>query len=96
MPVKTTERFKIPSHKTVEKLIVSNFNYTSLIRTINFIFQIIPQNNRRLRAIELSVPNVIATFQVKHRNPDGIIVDSRVYNIDLNSGKFINEASRGW
>ena len=48
--------------------------------------QIVPQNDRRLRAIELSVPTVIATFQVKHRNSDGIIVDSRVYNIDLNSG----------
>ena len=51
--------------------------------------QIVPQNDRRLRAIELSVPTVIATFQVKHRNSDGIIVDSRVYNIDLNSGTYL-------
>ena len=51
--------------------------------------QIVPQNDRRLRAIELSVPTVIATFQVKHRNSDGIIVDSRVYNIDLNSGMYL-------
>lgn len=49
-------------------------------------FQIIPKDKRRLRAIELSVPNVVATFQVKHRNSDGIITDARVYNIDLNSG----------
>ena len=53
-------------------------------------FQIVPQNDRRLRAIELSVPTVIATFQVKHRNSDGIIVDSRVYNIDLNSGTYLS------
>ena len=51
-------------------------------------FQIVPQDDRRLRALELSVPSVIATFQVKHRNSDGIIIDSRVYNIDLNSGTY--------
>ena len=49
--------------------------------------QVKPHDSRRLRAIELSVPNVIATFQVKHRNADGVITDARVYNIDLNAGK---------
>jgi hypothetical protein len=58
--------------------------------SINYFFQIIPQDGRRLRAIELSVPNVVATFKVIHRNTDGIAVDARVYNIDLNSGKLSN------
>ena len=52
--------------------------------------QVKPHDSRRLRAIELSVPNVIATFQVKHRNSDGVITDARVYNIDLNAGKVIS------
>ena len=43
----------------------------------------------RIRAVELSVPNVIATFQVIHRDSHLNVVDSRVYNIDLNSGKKI-------
>ena len=51
--------------------------------------QVKPHDSRRLRAIELSVPNVIATFQVKHRNADGVITDARVYNIDLNAGKVL-------
>ena len=63
-------------------------NITNQINKSIFL-QIVPQNDRRLRAIELSVPTVIATFQVKHRNSDGIIVDSRVYNIDLNSGTYV-------
>ena len=48
--------------------------------------QVKPHDSRRLRAIELSVPNVIATFQVKHRNSEGMITNARVYNIDLNAG----------
>lgn len=52
------------------------------------IFQILPEDHRRLRAIELSVPSTVATFQVKHRNSDGIVTDARVYNIDLNSGMY--------
>lgn len=50
------------------------------------LLQIVPKENRRLRAIELSVPSVVATFQVKHRNSDGIVTDAKVYNIDLNAG----------
>ena len=49
--------------------------------------QVKPHDGRRLRAVELSVPNVVATFQVKHRNAEGVITDARVYNIDLNAGK---------
>eukprot|EP00093_Oithona_nana_P014457 14457.XXX_467503_458791_1 [CDS] Oithona nana genome sequencing. len=52
--------------------------------------QVKPHDSRRLRAIELSVPNVIATFQVKHRNSDGVITDARVYNIDLNAGTSVD------
>ena len=56
------------------------------------VLQIIPQDvassrhSDRLRAIELSVPNVIATFVVVHRDSNFDVIDSRTYNIDLNSG----------
>ncbi len=51
------------------------------------LFQIVPLDSRRLRAIQLSAPSVIATFRVVHRSTDGAVVDSRIYNIDLNSGQ---------
>ena len=41
----------------------------------------------RYRAVQLSVPNVVAQFQVTHRDADYRVTDSRVYNIDLNSGE---------
>ena len=58
----------------------------SLLLFYELSFQILPEDQRRLRAIELSVPSTVATFQVKHRNSYGIVTDARVYNIDLNSG----------
>ena len=60
----------------------------SLLLFYELSFQILPEDQRRLRAIELSVPSTVATFQVKHRNSYGIVTDARVYNIDLNSGGF--------
>jgi hypothetical protein len=59
----------------------------SLLLFYELSFQILPEDQRRLRAIELSVPSTVATFQVKHRNSYGIVTDARVYNIDLNSGR---------
>ena len=41
----------------------------------------------KFRAIQLSVPTAIAHFRVVHRNADGNVVDTRDYNIDLNSGR---------
>ena len=41
----------------------------------------------KFRAIQLSVPTAIAHFRVVHRNADGNLVDTRDYNIDLNSGR---------
>jgi hypothetical protein len=56
-----------------------------------FCFQVIPQDGAggadRLRAIELSVPNVVATFRVVHRDRHLNVIDTRTYNIDLNSGE---------
>ena len=39
------------------------------------------------RAIELSVPNVIAHLRVVHRDENNKVLDSREYNFDLNSGE---------
>ena len=41
----------------------------------------------KFRAIQLSVPTAIAHFRVVHRNADGNLIDTRDYNIDLNSGR---------
>ena len=38
------------------------------------------------RAIELSVPSVIAHLRVVHRDENNKVLDSREYNFDLNSG----------
>ena len=43
----------------------------------------------RYRAIQLSVPTAIAHFRVVHRDADDNLIDSRDYNIDLNSGKLL-------
>ena len=66
---------------------------TNVERLNTFELQILPQDvagkfrqSDKFRAIELSVPNVIATFQVIHRDNAFNVLDSRVYNIDLNSG----------
>ena len=49
--------------------------------------QVKPHDSRRLRAIELLVPNVVSNFQVKHCNADEYINNALVYNIDCNDGK---------
>ena len=45
-----------------------------------------PSRNK-YRAIQLSVPTVIAHLKVEHRDPEDNVLDSREYNIDLNSGQ---------
>ena len=45
------------------------------------------QRANHFRAIQLSVPNVVAHFRVVHRDENNIVVDTRDYNIDLNSGE---------
>ena len=39
------------------------------------------------RAVELSVPSVIAHLRVVHRDENNKVLDSRDYNFDLNSGQ---------
>ena len=41
----------------------------------------------KYRAIQLSVPTAIAHFRVVHRDADENLIDTRDYNIDLNSGR---------
>ena len=58
--------------------------------------QVKPHDSRRLRAIELLVPNVVSNFQVKHCNADEYINNARVYNIYLNAGKVFVCFSMGY
>ena len=44
------------------------------------------QTDNIFRAVQLSVPSVIAHLRVVHRGPDNNVLDSREYNFDLNSG----------
>ena len=45
------------------------------------------QTDNIFRAVQLSVPSVIAHLRVVHRGPDNNVLDSREYNFDLNSGR---------
>ena len=42
------------------------------------------------RAVHLSVPNVIAQFKTVYRDSEGMMIDSRTYNVDLNTGTTID------
>ena len=42
------------------------------------------------RAVHLSVPNVIAQFKTVYRDAEGVMIDSRTYNVDLNTGTTID------
>ena len=42
------------------------------------------------RAVHLSVPSVIAQFRTVYRDAEGAEVDSRTYNVDLNTGTTID------
>ena len=53
----------------------------------NSCFMLRQHLKNKFRAIQLSVPTAIAHFRVVHRNADGNVVDTRDYNIDLNSGR---------
>ena len=53
-----------------------------------YIFIYRQHNGNKYRAIQLSVPTAIAHFRVVHRDADDNLIDTRDYNIDLNSGKF--------
>ncbi|XP_040568877.1 cell fusion protein aff-1 [Lepeophtheirus salmonis] len=46
--------------------------------------------NKRYRAVELSVPSIIAELNVRHLNEDYSVVDSRTYHVDLNSGSSVD------
>ena len=53
-----------------------------------YIFIYRQHKGNKYRAIQLSVPTAIAHFRVVHRDADDNLIDTRDYNIDLNSGKF--------
>ena len=49
-----------------------------------------PISSRMYRAVHLSVPSVVAQFKTVYRDSAGLIIDSRTYNVDLNSGTTID------
>ena len=60
----------------------------SVFHKFNLHFISRQRNGNNYRAIQLSVPTAIAHFRVVHRDADDNVIDSRDYNIDLNSGMF--------
>ena len=48
--------------------------------------QVVPASRERYRAVHLAVPSSMAQFQTVYKNEEGEVVDTRTYNIDLNSG----------
>ena len=45
-----------------------------------------PSSRELFRAIRLGVPSVLAQFETVLKNEEGEVVDTRMFNIDLNSG----------
>ena len=52
--------------------------------------QVSPMSPAMYRAVHLSVPSVIAQFRTVYRDAEGAEVDSRTYNVDLNTGTTID------
>ena len=48
-----------------------------------------PASREMFRAVRLGVPSVLAQFETVLKNEDGEVVDTRMFNIDLNSGMHI-------
>ena len=46
-------------------------------------------SDKKFRAVNLRVPSVIAQFQTKYIDENGTVLDTRTYNVDLNSGEQI-------
>ena len=69
------------------KMGILKIKFCSVIFIFNSCFMLRQHLKNKFRAIQLSVPTAIAHFRVVHRNADGNVVDTRDYNIDLNSGR---------
>ena len=48
--------------------------------------QVQPSSRELFRAVRLGVPSVLAQFETVLKNEKGEVVDTRMFNIDLNSG----------
>ena len=46
-----------------------------------------PSSRELFRAVRLGVPSVLAQFEAVLKSEEGEVVDSRMFNVDLNSGK---------
>ena len=55
--------------------------------SLNFhITQVQPASREMFRAVRLGLPSVLAQFETVLKNEEGEVVDTRMFNIDLNSG----------
>ena len=51
--------------------------------------QVQPSSRELFRAVRLGVPSVLAQFETVLKNEKGEVVDTRMFNIDLNSGTVV-------
>ncbi|TRY75096.1 hypothetical protein TCAL_00601 [Tigriopus californicus] len=54
--------------------------------------EVVPEGDQQYRALELSVPSMLAQFQVSHRDHLGNLLDRRTISVDLNSGVSVDWA----
>jgi len=66
------------------------FKFLQLSAAMCCSIQVQPASRERYRAVHLAVPNIMAQFKTVYKNEKGDIVDTRSYNIDLNSGSTID------
>ena len=52
--------------------------------------KVVPHRHQMFRAVRLGVPSVMATFKTVLKSPGGEVVDSRVFNVDLNTGAMMD------
>ena len=52
--------------------------------------KVLPQPGQMFRAVRLGVPSVLATFKTVLKDTNGEVVDSRMFNVNLNTGALID------
>ena len=52
--------------------------------------RVLPHHHQMYRAVRLGVPSIMATFKTVLKNTAGEVVDSRMFNVNLNTGAMID------
>ena len=66
------------------------FSFLKLSSAVCCAVKVKPISDKKYRAVNLRIPNVIAQFQTKYIDENGTVLDTRNYNVDLNSGMFMD------